>query len=51
MKIIRINWQGSSYNNVYIDMDDVNRCKNLKTVRQLQYVSLSRTINNAYIFQ
>lgn len=43
--------QGSSYNNVYIDMNDVNRCKNLKTVRQLQYVSLSRTINNAYIFQ
>lgn len=42
--------QGSTFNNVYIDMFDINQCSDIETLRQLQYVSLSRTRNNAYIF-
>lgn len=43
--------QGSSYDNIYIDMEDINRCNDIETKRQLQYVALSRTRNNAYIYQ
>ena len=43
--------QGSSINNIYIDMKDINRCSDDETRRQLQYVALSRTRNNVYILQ
>ena len=43
--------QGSSINNIYIDMKDINRCSDDEVRRQLQYVALSRTRNNVYIFQ
>lgn len=35
--------QGSSYDNVFIDMKDIFRAKDKETLRQLQYVSMSRT--------
>lgn len=41
--------QGSSYNKVYIDMDNLKLDKDLMELRQLQYVSLSRTRTDAYI--
>lgn len=43
--------QGSTLNNVYVDMYDILKCKDEETLRQLQYVALSRTKKNAYIFQ
>ena len=43
--------QGSSLNNVFIDMKDINKCRNKDEFRQLQYVSVSRTKNNAHILQ
>lgn len=43
--------QGSSINNVYIDMQDIKKAKLDNTLRQLQYVAMSRTRHNAYIFQ
>lgn len=38
--------QGSSINNVLIDMGNLLTCKNKEDLRQLQYVSMSRTRNN-----
>jgi len=43
--------QGSSINNVFIDMQSVARCRDVQEQRQLQYVSLSRTKNDVYILQ
>ena len=43
--------QGSNYNNVYVDMYDINTCTDKEQLRQLQYVALSRTRGNVYIFQ
>ena len=38
--------QGSSINNVLIDMGNIFTCKNKEDLRQLQYVAMSRTKNN-----
>lgn len=35
--------QGSSYNTILVDMDNIFTCKKLDELRQLQYVALSRT--------
>lgn len=43
--------QGSTLNNVFVDMFDILKCKDEETVRQLQYVALSRARKNVYIFQ
>lgn len=43
--------QGSSINNVFIDMKDVAICKNTEELRQLQYVSVSRAMHDVVIFQ
>ena len=43
--------QGSSINNVFIDMDNVFQCKDKEELRQLQYVSVSRSKNNVYMYQ
>ena len=39
------------FNNIFIDMKNVNRCLTDTTRRQLQYVALSRTAKDAYILQ
>ena len=41
--------QGSSINNVLIDMGNLLTCKNKEDLRQLQYVAMSRTKNNIVI--
>ena len=43
--------QGSSYDNVFIDMKDISICRNLEERRQLQYVSASRTRKDLFILQ
>lgn len=43
--------QGSSINNVFIDMRDVFKCRDLEELRQLQYVSISRARTNVYLFK
>jgi hypothetical protein len=43
--------QGSSINNVFIDMKNVFLCKDSEELRQLQYVGASRTVNNIHIYQ
>ena len=43
--------QGSSINNVFIDMQSISFCRNPLEIRQLQYVGLSRAKQNAYILQ
>lgn len=43
--------QGSSIDNVFIDMKNIITCRDTMELRQLQYVSISRTRNNAYILQ
>jgi len=35
--------QGSSFDNVLVDMENILRCTNKQELRQLQYVSMSRT--------
>lgn len=42
--------QGVTLDNVYIDMSDVLRCKDREQLRQLQYVSMSRTTNKVNLF-
>lgn len=43
--------QGTSIQNVFIDMKNIQTCRKDEEVRQLQYVALSRTRNNAHILQ
>lgn len=43
--------QGSSINNVFIDMKSIAQCKDRQELRQLQYVAVSRATTNAYILQ
>ena len=43
--------QGSSINNVFIDMQNIFLCKEEEELRQLQYVSISRSKNNVYLLQ
>lgn len=43
--------QGSSINNVFIDMKNIAICRDEMELRQLQYVSVSRTRKNAHILQ
>ena len=43
--------QGSSFDTILIDMQNINKCPVKENIRQLQYVALSRTRNNAYIYQ
>lgn len=43
--------QGSSLNNVFIDMKDISRCRDKDELRQLQYVSVSRTKRDVHILQ
>jgi hypothetical protein len=43
--------QGSSIENIFIDMKNIHRCRNLEELRQLQYVAVSRSSRNAYILQ
>lgn len=43
--------QGSSYNNVLVDIRNINSCKDESVTRQLQYVALSRTRKDALIYQ
>lgn len=43
--------QGSSINNVFIDMKSIAQCRDNQELRQLQYVAVSRATTNAYILQ
>ena len=43
--------QGSTYDNVLVDIKNINSCHDEAVRRQLQYVALSRTKHNAYIYQ
>ena len=43
--------QGSNIDNVFIDIKDINRCKDDNTKRQMQYVGLSRTKNKIFLLQ
>ena len=43
--------QGSSIENVFIDIKDINNCKDDNTKRQMQYVGLSRTKNKLFLLQ
>lgn len=42
--------QGSSYDNVFVDWRNIQRCCDEEERRQLEYVALSRTRKNAFIF-
>ena len=43
--------QGSSLDNVLVDMRNINSCSDENVRRQLQYVALSRTRKDALIYQ
>ena len=40
--------QGSSIDNVFVDIKDINKCNDNNTKRQMQYVGLSRTKNKIF---
>ncbi len=42
--------QGSSLNTVFIDMDNIFKCRNESERRQIQYVALSRTKSDAFLY-
>lgn len=41
--------QGSTYDNVFVDMTDVNVCLDRENKRELQYVALSRAKKFAHV--
>lgn len=43
--------QGSSIDTVFVDIKNINTCRNLDERRQLQYVALSRTKSDVYVLQ
>lgn len=42
--------QGSTYQNSFIDIDNINLCRDNESARQLKYVAFSRTRKNIYIY-
>lgn len=43
--------QGSTYSAVIVDLENLLTCKNSETLRQLEYVALSRTTSDVYLYQ
>ena len=43
--------QGASLDSIYIDMKNILMCRDRSELRQIQYVALSRTRSNVYIYQ
>ena len=43
--------QGSNYTGVIVDIENMITCQDKETLRQLEYVALSRTRCDAYIYQ
>lgn len=43
--------QGSSYNDVFVDIQNIKKCFDSKERRQLEYVALSRTKHDVFILQ
>jgi exodeoxyribonuclease-5 len=43
--------QGSTYDSVFVDIRNINSCRDEAVRRQLQYVALSRTKKNVLIYQ
>ena len=43
--------QGSTFQEIFVDIKNINSCRDDDERRQLQYVALSRTRTNAYILQ
>lgn len=43
--------QGSNYSAVIVDMENLKTCPDKEMLRQLEYVALSRTKNDVYIYQ
>ena len=43
--------QSSSYLAVLVDMENILQCTDPEELRQLQYVALSRTTNDIYLYQ
>ena len=43
--------QGSTYEDIFVDLRNINTCSDEIVKRQLQYVALSRTRHDAYILQ
>lgn len=41
--------QGSSFNSVFVDISNINQCPDPQVLRQLQYVSISRTRGDVYL--
>lgn len=41
--------QGTTFNEIFIDMNNLYQCRNAEELRQLQYVALSRTKTNAHL--
>lgn len=41
--------QGSTYKDVFVDLQDINKCISDTERRELQYVALSRATNNAHV--
>lgn len=41
--------QGSTYNRVFIDLDDVNKCPSAETIARLMYVGVSRARYQVYL--
>lgn len=42
--------QGSTYNNVYIDLADIGKCNNSTNVARMLYVGISRAKGNVYLY-
>lgn len=43
--------QGSTYDNIFVDMRNIKTCKDKLVRRQLQYVALSRTRKDVFVLQ
>lgn len=42
--------QGSTYNNVFVEIDDICACRNYKEIARLIYVAITRAKDSVYIF-
>ena len=42
--------QGSTYDNVFIDLNDINSCKDTNLYNRMLYVALSRAKENVYVY-
>ena len=45
----RFHWNNDNFGQIFIDLDDINRCSSAETIARLMYVGVSRARFKVYL--